>query len=56
MHLTSTPNTLQTEMGLAAAATIPRTTGNGNATNLICCALYGVEGKGREHREAEEDR
>lgn len=41
MHLTSTPNTLQTEMGLASSATVPRTCGNGNAQTLICCAQYG---------------
>ncbi|AEI62800.1 hypothetical protein LILAB_04395 [Corallococcus macrosporus] len=41
MHLTSTPNTLQTEIGLAAAATVPREVGNSNAQRLICCAQYG---------------
>ncbi|MBE4752243.1 hypothetical protein G4177_29170 [Corallococcus sp. ZKHCc1 1396] len=41
MHLTSTPNTLQTEIGLASAATVPRPGGNGNAQSLICCAQYG---------------
>ncbi|WP_257454227.1 hypothetical protein [Archangium lipolyticum] len=45
MHLTSTPNTIQTEIGLAAAATIPRTVGNGNPTTLICCAQYGQIGR-----------
>lgn len=41
MHLTSTPNTLQTEIGLASAATVPRPGGNSNAQALICCAQYG---------------
>ncbi|PRQ02670.1 hypothetical protein [Enhygromyxa salina] len=45
MHLTSTPNTLQTETGLAAAATIPRTSGSNNAGTLICCAQYGQSGR-----------
>ncbi|UKE74789.1 hypothetical protein [Xanthomonas graminis] len=42
MHLTSTPNTLQTEIaGLAGAATIQR---NGHPTDpekLLCCAQFG---------------
>lgn len=41
MHLTSTPNTLQTEMQLAGGATILRTIGNTNANALLCCAQYG---------------
>ncbi|WP_187345010.1 hypothetical protein [Cystobacter ferrugineus] len=41
MHLTSTPNTLQTEIGLGALATAPRTSGNSDAEVLICCAKYG---------------
>ncbi|HYP15227.1 MAG TPA: hypothetical protein VEQ63_14960 [Bryobacteraceae bacterium] len=42
MHLTSTPNTLQTEIGLASAATIQRTSANyTNPNGLICCAQYG---------------
>jgi hypothetical protein len=41
MHLTSTPNSLQTEMQLAGGATILRTTGNSNANALLCCAQYG---------------
>jgi hypothetical protein len=42
MHLTSTPNTLQTEIGLAATATPQRTPpGNANFNSLICCAQYG---------------
>lgn len=41
MHLTSTPNTLQTEMGLAGAATVLRNQGNANGSELICCAQYG---------------
>lgn len=43
MHLTSTPNTLQTEMGLAGAATVQRTIGNNDAQALICCSQYGQE-------------
>jgi hypothetical protein len=41
MHLTSTPNTLQTEIGLAGGATIQRTVGNSQPESLICCAQYG---------------
>jgi hypothetical protein len=41
MHLTSTPNTLQTEMGLAGGASVLRTMGNSNATALLCCSQYG---------------
>ncbi len=41
MHLTSTPNTLQTETCLAAAATAQRTSGNTDFNKLICCAQYG---------------
>ncbi|MFO0587619.1 MAG: hypothetical protein U0441_08770 [Polyangiaceae bacterium] len=43
MHLTSTPNTLQTEIGLATAATAQRNPPpNGwTASTLICCAQYG---------------
>jgi hypothetical protein len=43
MHLTSTPNTLQTELGLAGAATVQRTLGNTDPQQLICCAQYGQE-------------
>jgi hypothetical protein len=43
MHLTSTPNTLQTELGLAGAATVQRTIGNYDQQKLICCAQYGQE-------------
>jgi hypothetical protein len=45
MHLTSTPNTLQTEIGLASTATTPRAVGNANAGTLICCAQYGQPGR-----------
>jgi hypothetical protein len=45
MHLTSTPNTLQTEIGLGGAATTPRTSGNANPNTLICCAQYGQIGR-----------
>ena len=41
MHLTSTPNTLQTEMALAGGATILRPCGNGVPQTVICCAQYG---------------
>lgn len=41
MHLTSTPNTLQTELGLAGGATVLRTVGNSNPQTLICCSQYG---------------
>jgi hypothetical protein len=41
MHLTSTPNTLQTELGLAAGASVLRTIGNSNPQDLICCSVYG---------------
>jgi hypothetical protein len=41
MHLTSTPNTLQTEMGLAGAATVQRKSGNADPQVLICCSQYG---------------
>jgi hypothetical protein len=47
MHLTSTPNTLQTELGLAGAATPqyqPPAPGNRNQPQaLICCGSYGQE-------------
>ncbi len=47
MHLTSTPNTLQTELGLAGAATVqyqpPGGTGNSDPQALICCGNYGQE-------------
>ncbi|CDG82443.1 hypothetical protein [Janthinobacterium agaricidamnosum] len=41
IHLTATPNTLQTEMGLAGAATVQRTVGNVDPQALICCSQYG---------------
>jgi hypothetical protein len=41
IHLTSTPNTLQTELGLAGGATVRRTVGNSNPQTLICCSQYG---------------
>lgn len=41
MHLTSTPNTLQTETGLAGAATIQRLMGNSDPEALLCCSQYG---------------
>ena len=41
MHLTSTPNTLQTEMQLAGGATILRPCGNSQPQTLICCSVYG---------------
>jgi hypothetical protein len=41
MHLTSTPNTLQTEMQLAGGATVQRQIGNSQPQALICCSQYG---------------
>jgi hypothetical protein len=41
MHLTSTPNTIQTEMQLAGGATVQRKIGNSQPQPLICCAQYG---------------
>ena len=41
IHLTSTPNTLQTELGLAGGATVRRTVGNTNPQKLICCSQFG---------------
>lgn len=41
MHLTSTPNTFQTELGLAGGATVGRVAGNSNPQKLICCSQYG---------------
>jgi hypothetical protein len=45
MHLTSTPNTIQTEIGLGSTATTPRPCGNSNPGTLICCAQYGQIGR-----------
>jgi hypothetical protein len=41
MHLTSTPNTIQTEMQLAGGATVLRQIGNTQPQPLICCSQYG---------------
>jgi len=41
MHLTATPNTLQTEIGEAAGTTSQRISGNDNANKLICCDQTG---------------
>lgn len=42
MHLTSTPNTLQTEIvGLAGGATIQRTGNHKDPEALLCCSLFG---------------
>lgn len=41
MHLTATPNTLQTEIGEAAGATSQRSSGNTNFNKLICCDQTG---------------
>ncbi|HEY4015754.1 MAG TPA: hypothetical protein VGM06_20580 [Polyangiaceae bacterium] len=41
MHLTSTPNTIQTEIGLASAATVQRQGTHATPDSLICCAQYG---------------
>jgi hypothetical protein len=45
MHLTSTPNTLQTELGLAGASTVQYQPPGGqiNEQTLICCGNYGQE-------------
>lgn len=43
IHLTSTPNTLQTELGLAGSATIQVTSGNADQQALICCGKFGQE-------------
>lgn len=43
MHLTSTPNTLQTELGLAGSATPQFSSGNSDVQALICCGQYGQE-------------
>ncbi|HYG62257.1 MAG TPA: hypothetical protein VEL74_06730, partial [Thermoanaerobaculia bacterium] len=43
MHLTSTPNTLQTELGLAGSATLQYNSGNSDPQILICCGNYGQE-------------
>jgi hypothetical protein len=43
MHLTSTPNTLQTEIGLAGGATPQYTSGNLDSQSLICCGKFGQE-------------
>jgi len=45
MHLTSTPNTLQTELGLAGASTVQFQPPGGeiNEQTLICCGNYGQE-------------
>jgi hypothetical protein len=43
MHLTATPNTLQTEVGEAAAGTVSRVNppGNSNPQLFICCGQFG---------------
>jgi hypothetical protein len=41
MHLTSTPNTVQTEIGLGGGASVLRTIGNADPQALICCGQYG---------------
>ena len=41
MHLTSTPNTLQTKIRLATSATMQRTCGNTDFNTLMCCAQFG---------------
>ncbi len=41
MHLTSTPNTLQTELNIAGASTVQRNIGNSDPQALICCGQYG---------------
>lgn len=41
MHLTSTPNTLQTEIGLATSSTLQRVSDNADEDALICCGQFG---------------
>ena len=41
MHLTSTPNTLQTEIGLAGFSTPQYESGNSNQQALLCCGQFG---------------
>ncbi len=41
MHLTSTPNTIQTEIAISAYATVPRVSGNNDKSSLICCGQFG---------------
>jgi hypothetical protein len=41
IHLTSTPNTLQTEIGLAGVSTQQLTSGNSDAQALLCCGQFG---------------
>jgi hypothetical protein len=41
IHLTSTPNTLQTELGLAGLATEQFASGNSDAQALLCCGDFG---------------
>jgi hypothetical protein len=41
IHLTSTPNTLQTELGLAGVSTQQFAGGNQNAQALLCCGDFG---------------
>lgn len=41
MHLTSTPNTIQTEIGLATSSTLQRTSGNASEQDLLCCGNFG---------------
>jgi hypothetical protein len=41
MHLTATPNTLQTEMGLAGVATLEAASGNTDTLALLCCIQSG---------------
>ncbi|GLQ89095.1 hypothetical protein [Dyella flagellata] len=43
MHLTSTPNTLQTEIGLAGASSVQYASGNLYPQPLICCGNFGQE-------------
>lgn len=43
IHLTSTPNTLQTELGLAGASSVQFQSGNSDQQALICCGQFGQE-------------
>ena len=43
IHLTSTPNTLQTELGLAGASTVQFSSDNSDPQALICCGQFGQQ-------------
>ena len=45
MHLTSTPNTIQTEIGLATSASLGRSNPGDGIEALLCCGAYGQENR-----------